>query len=161
MEPTATHAEDKSAVDEIKASSSTPDSDNKPLRLLELVKGNVREGQKQKGKLTMQDCRLLTQAEDVVTKFLTLVSSPNKGKEEAEKNVYATEQIYNAFRIILASLEILQTTGIFTVEGSGELLEAMEEISAVLDEHRDPVLKMRDLKEKVARAGGKKKKNPK
>jgi len=133
--------------------------ENRLINAFEAIRFNIREGQKQKGKLTLQDCRLLIPAEKKLGEFLKKLSeqeSAQKGKEEAadgDENsgdkIYATDEVYAAYRVILASLEVLQTTGIFTIEGSVELVEWMEEIALGLDKVKDPVIRMRELKEKT------------
>lgn len=141
------------------------------IEALEAVKFNVREGHKQKGALTMQDCRMLLTAEKSLTAFLQKLAasesnaaSKEKGEQAAgqeDEKLYANDEIYTAYRVILRSLEVLQTTGIFTIEGSVELLNWMEEIAGALDKVKDPAIRLRELKEKTKHASKEKKSSKK
>jgi hypothetical protein len=64
---------------------------------------------------------------------------------------------------LLKAVEIQQAKGIFTMQGSVELLEKLEFIQKSLNAKKDPALKLKEMHEKIkgdASKSGKKKKDP-
>ena len=141
--------------EEVTAAVETPNN-NRLIRLLETIKFNIREGQKVKGKLTLQDCRVLFKAEKTLLEFFERLAAADS-KDEEESKVYATEEIYAAYRVLLASLEVIQSTGIFSIEGASELLDWMEELASGIDAVKDPAIRIRELKEKTKQSSKEKK----
>lgn len=124
-----------------------PAEKSKQVENVDMVFNSIVAASRIKGGLTMQDCRQLTDAKDVLEEFFTV--------EAGESLPEVTRIQTDALAFLTKLAEIQQLTGVFTVEGSIKLLDALEDISDEIEERKNNTQKaearMRKIKAKNGR----------
>lgn len=136
-----------------------------PLQSLNFLYLNLSEAQRVKGKFTLTDSKNILVSKQLLTNFLErrakfdrhtsgVEEKKEKGKEEAlaeenpedKKEVFADQVVFQAFNIIVQGTEVMQSTGIFTIEGAAELLDSLQTLENYLSSIKSNEMKMADKK---------------
>lgn len=129
------------------------------IRALAFVYANLNEAQKLKGAFSMIDCKSVILAYRTLSEFLKELSTADEEGEKSEKKeLMADQEVFSAYRTILAATELQQHTGVFSMEGSVELLENLQLIEAALNKVKDPAISIKEMKGRIKGGSGKKKK---
>lgn len=109
---------------------------NEMTQKLMFINFNVEKAQQNKGAFSMEDCRQFLNAYKVL---VSLFSDDTKMAGEPE---------LEAFVFIVQGCKVQQGKGVFTMEGSVLILEALESLEKAIDARKDPSLKLKELERK-------------
>ena len=123
-----------------------PAEKSKQVENVDMVFSSIVAASRIKGGLTMQDCRQLTDAKDVLEEFFTV--------EAGEPLPEVTRIQTDALSFLTKLAEIQQLTGVFTVEGSIKLLDALEDISDEIEERKNNAQKVEARLRKIKAKNG-------
>jgi len=108
------------------------------------IYNNVNAAQQLRGVFTMKDCRDFLNAKKELLTFLTNITSLSNGKDL----VCEDQKIIDSFAIMVEGCNVQQKTGIFSIEGSVDLLTSIENIEKVIEDNLDPSIKMQRITKK-------------
>ncbi len=113
---------------------------------LNFIWSNINAAQSRTGAFTLEDCEEVIKAHTLLSAFL---KSLHAGKNnESNESIIAGKVIFNAYEIVLSAVRLQQSKGIYTIEGSVEILKNLKLLKSNLDLVKDPSLKLKELKEK-------------
>jgi hypothetical protein len=112
-----------------------PDTEN--VTNLKLIYSNIAAGQQIKGKLLLEDCEALIKARDHLYELFTPDEDDNIG--------VATQESVNSLDVLTKSCQLLQSTGVFSIDGSLLLLKALRSLDGAISDIKDPALKIKEL----------------
>lgn len=126
-----------------------PDSENstsenssvesEECKTIQFLYANIEAAQQKTGAYTMLDCRNILFAYKIILNFFKTITT-----ESISEPI-----ILNSFEIFLKAIEVQQAKGVFTMQGSVELLEKLEFIQKSLNAKKDPALKLKEMHEKI------------
>lgn len=116
----------------------------KDISALRFIYANIAAAQKVTGAFTMADCRELLKSFRSLAEFFVEV---NNNIDETPKKL-AGEEVISAFNVLIKAAEVQQAKGVFSIEGSVELLDNIEFIEQALNKLKDPNLKLKEIKDK-------------
>lgn len=125
----------------------TPKEVPRTVQLVHMIHSSLRSAGNQKGGFTFSDIRQLTKARDSLVTFFSADSQKTTSVE------------ITALDTLIKCCEFQQSTGVFTFEGSLNLLNAFEELSKALEDAKTPGQKMNDMRNKLG-VGSKPKNTP-
>lgn len=109
---------------------------------LNMLIGSIAEAAKLKGGLSMQDCRQIKDARDVLTDYFTL--------EEGELEFSEPSRLEtDSLAFLIKILETQQLTGVFLIEGSIKILDAIEKLSDVMIDKKSMTQKMGEARRRL------------
>jgi hypothetical protein len=139
------------------------------IECLNFIYQNVHAGQHHKGAFNMEDCREFIKAKNLLIELFTepaiLCESENSTEEDTvgatigtDRNKtekipeprYAEQKHLDAYTVVLKGCSVIQSTGIFSMEGSVMILDRLELLSQELEKIKSPTLKMKQLVKKNA-----------
>lgn len=145
---------EESVVESSTPETGQPDGDQPAIvespyvRVVTAIYKNLEAAQAKTGAFTMVDCKNVRNAYTYLIEYFKLM----------DVNTTADDITYGAFGMLFKATELQQTKGVFTMDGSVELLSKLEFIHAKLDEIKDPSIKMREAKEALKKKNGRGKK---
>lgn len=115
---------------------------------LNMLIGSIAEAAKLKGGLSMQDCRQIKDARDLLTDYFTL--------EEGELEFSEPSRLEtDSLAFLIKILETQQLTGVFLIEGSIKILDAIEKLSDVMIDKKSMTQKMEEARRRLKNKGRK------
>lgn len=115
---------------------------------LNMIIGSIAAAAKIKGGLTMQDCRQIKDARDILVDYFTL--------EEGDVELSEPSRIEtDSLAILIKILETQQLTGVFSIEGSIEILDAIEKLSDAMTDKKSVTQKMEEARRRLKNKGRK------
>ena len=107
------------------------------VKHVKMLVANIQAGQEIKGKLTLKDSRDVVNAKKILLDF---DGSPEKKTSDEEINALAT---------FVRLCDLLQSTGVFHLDGAVTLLNALEALETVLNERKDNSAKFAELQKRL------------
>ncbi len=106
---------------------------------VKLIYDNLQNVQELSGVFTLKDCKDLNLAIEQLSLFF---SDTNDDK-------VATQTTCNAMNLLMNACAVAQKTGKITFKGAHIILDILEGLNVEIDKHKDPALKMQELKAKI------------
>jgi len=110
---------------------------NEVLNAIKFVYDNVHSAQSLKGVFTMTECLLVIESKNKLIEFF----------ETGNKN-FVTDETNEAFLSFVRACEKQQSTGVFHMEGSVLLLNAIRLIEKELSKRKSPADSLKELRQK-------------
>jgi DNA-dependent RNA polymerase auxiliary subunit epsilon len=102
---------------------------------------NIQAGQNVRGGLSFQDCRQLNNAKKTLIEYFETTDGNTKSKKEH----------FDAFSVMVQSVELIQGKGCYSLAGAEMLLDIIENLEKALDSNKDAALKLKEKQEKYQR----------
>src|SRR5687767_10348351 len=126
---------------------------NHILGKLQFIVLNLEKAQEVKGGFTMQECKAFVEC---VKPLVTLFSPSEESKESSSEEKVAGSEEVEALSTLTHLCEIQQSKGVFSINGSVMILEALEEINEALCALKSQDLKFKELQAKIKHGKSKK-----
>lgn len=126
----------------------TPQPLSPILTKIQFIVLNLESAQAHKGAFKMEDCKTFLNC------VKSLVSLFTPTEDDSEK--MAEQEDVDALATLTQLCAIQQSTGVFSINGSVMILDALEEINEALNAIKNPALKFKELQSKVKHGKSKK-----